>query len=166
MTTAERLDAAHPLDAGHGTRTVQIVAGAVTGATAVSGYTGVMGLVGGSVSLGTGTTGRPPFGTLVLAAFTLFWFVAVPMTVAALAALRPLRHANDIVFGAGVLLVAWVAVETAYLDAYAWFHPAYLGVAALVLSLAWVAAHGGSALTPADHERPGVRTPSRDTWPR
>jgi len=166
MTTAHRLNPAHPREAVGGTRTAQIVAGAVTGVTALSGYTGVMGLVGGSVSLGPETDGRLPFGSLVLTGFTLFWFVAVPMTVATLAALRPVRHANDIVFGAGVLLVAWIAVELAYLKVYSWFHPTYLGVAVVVLGLAWVAAHGDGAEGAADRERSGVRAPGRGTWPR
>ena len=57
------------------------------------------------------------------------------MTVASVAAGRGMRHAADIVFGAGLLLVAWIAVELAFIKAYSWFHPTYLVAAIVVLDL-------------------------------
>ena len=120
------------------TRTLQIITGVVTGATALSGFAGVVGLLGGGLSFGPQIDARLPFDSLALAGIALLCFVAVPMTIAAVTSFRPGRHTNDFVFGSGVLMVAWIGVELAYIKVYSWFHPTYLAVAFLVLALGWV----------------------------
>jgi hypothetical protein len=60
------------------------------------------------------------------------------MTVASVAAERSMRYGADIVFGAGLALVAWIAVELAFIEAYSWFHPTYLVAAIVVLGLGWL----------------------------
>ena len=60
------------------------------------------------------------------------------MTAAAVAAARDTRHSADIMFGAGMLLVAWIAVELAFIKVYSWFHPTYLVAAIVVLGLGWL----------------------------
>jgi hypothetical protein len=117
---------------------VRVTSAVVTGAIALSGYAGVVGLLGGGLSFGDTINARLPFGSLFLAGLALLAIVAVPMTVASVAAGRGLRHGPDIVFGAGILLVAWIAVELAFIKAYSWFHPTYLVAAIVVLGLGWL----------------------------
>lgn len=117
---------------------VRVTAAAVTGAIALSGYAGVVGLMGGGISFGDTIDARLPFGSLFLAGMALLAIVAVPMTVASVASGRGMRYAADIVFGAGLLLVAWIAVELAFIEAYSWFHPTYLLAAIVVLGLGWL----------------------------
>ena len=118
---------------------VRVAAAVITGAIALSGYTGVVGLVGGGISFGDTIDARLPFpGSLFLAGLALLAIVAVPMTVASVAAGRGTRYGADIVFGAGLLLVAWIAVELAFIRAYSWFHPTHLGAAIVVLGLSWL----------------------------
>ena len=121
-----------------GGKIVRVTSAVVTGVIALSGYAGVVGLMGGGISFGDIINARLPFGSLVLAGAALLSIVAVPMTVAAVAAGRDSRHSADIVFGAGLLLVAWIAVELAFIKAYSWFHPTYLVAAIVVLGLGWL----------------------------
>jgi hypothetical protein len=67
---------------------VRVTAAVITGAVALSGYAGVVGLLGGGISFGDTIDARLPFGSLFLAGLALLAIVAVPMTVASVAALR------------------------------------------------------------------------------
>ena len=96
---------------------VSVTAAVITGAIALSGYAGVVGLLGGGISFGDTIDARLPFGSLFLAGLALLAIVAVPMTVASVAAGRGIRYGPDIVFGAGLALVAWIAVELAFIKA-------------------------------------------------
>jgi hypothetical protein len=127
---------------------VRVAAAVITGAIALSGYAGVVGLVGGGISFGDTIDARLPFGSLFLAGLALLAIVAVPMTVASVAAGRGTRYGAEIVFGAGLLLVAWIAVELAFIRAYSWFHPTYLGAAIVVLGLSWLMNRTASAAAP------------------
>ena len=75
----------------------------------------------------------------------LLLVVAAPMTAAAVACIRDLRYASELVIGAGLLLVAWIAVELAFIKSYSWFHPMYLGLAILVLISGWLLERAGRA---------------------
>jgi hypothetical protein len=119
-------------------RPLQIAAAVITGLIALSAYAGVVGLVGGWISFGEIINARLPYGSLLLAGIALLFFVAAPMTVAAVAALRGRTYAGDIVVGAGLLLVAWIAIELAFIKSYAWFHPTYLALAVLVMLCGWL----------------------------
>jgi hypothetical protein len=114
---------------------LQVVAALVTGATAVSAYAGVVGLMGGGISFGPTVDARLPFGSLWLAGTALLLIVALPMTAATVADWRGTPHHADAVSGAGLLLVAWIGIELAFIKVYSWFHPTYLGVALVVLVL-------------------------------
>lgn len=135
VTGLERLEL---MSKAGGGKIVRVTSAVVTGVIALSGYAGVVGLMGGGISFGDIINARLPFGSLVLAGAALLAIVAVPMTVAAVAAGRDTRHSADIVFGAGLLLVAWIAVELAFIKAYSWFHPTYLVAAIVVLGLGWL----------------------------
>ena len=117
---------------------IRVTSAVTTGIIAFSAYAGVVGLVGGGISFGDTIDARLPFGSLVLAGAGLLVIVALPMTAAAIAAARDTPRSADIVFGAGLLLVAWIAVELAFIKAYSWFHPTYLVAAIVVLGLGWL----------------------------
>jgi hypothetical protein len=131
----ERLNLMNLAGAG---KIVRVAAAVITGAVALSGYAGVVGLLGGGISFGDTIDARLPLGSLFLAGLALLAIVAVPMTVASVAAGRGMRYGADIVFGAGLALVAWIAVELAFLEVYSWFHPTYLVAAIVVLGLGWL----------------------------
>ena len=40
---------------------------------------------------------------------------------------RDTRYQADLLFGAGLLLVAWIGAKLAFIQAYSWFHPALPG---------------------------------------
>ena len=120
------------------TKIIRMTSGVVTAVIALSAYGGVFGLMSGGISFGDVIDARLPFGSLVLAGVALLIIVAIPMTVASIAAIRATRHSADLVFGAGLLLVAWIAVELAFIKAYSWFHPTYLVAAIVVLGLGWL----------------------------
>jgi hypothetical protein len=128
---------------GRATRWLQIGTAALTGIIALSAYAGVVGLVGEAISLGGTITARLPYQSLFLAGMALLFFVAAPMTVAAVACIRDLRYASELVIGAGLLLVAWIAVQLAFIKSYSWFHPTYLGLAILVLISGWLLQRDG-----------------------
>jgi hypothetical protein len=119
-------------------RGLQIGTAVLTGIIALSAYAGVVGLVGGAISFGEVIDARLPFGSPFLAGIALLAFVAAPMTAAAVASVRDLRHADELVFSAGLLLVAWIAVELAFIKSYSWFHPTYLVLAVVVLLCGWL----------------------------
>jgi hypothetical protein len=123
---------------------IRLTAALITGAIALSGYAGVVGLLGGGISFGDTIDARLPFGSLFMAGLALLAIVAVPMTVASVAAGRGMRYSADIVFGAGLVLVGWIAVELAFIKAYSWFHPTYLVAAIVVLGLSWLMNRTGS----------------------
>jgi len=117
---------------GRAKRPIQIGTAVLTGLIALSAYGGVVGLVGGGLSFGETIDARLPYGSLFLGGIALLFFVAAPMTLAAVVSLRDPRHAGDIVMGAGLLLVAWIAIELAFIKSYSWFHPTYLALGILV----------------------------------
>jgi hypothetical protein len=123
---------------------IRLTAALITGAIALSGYAGVVGLLGGGISFGDTIDARLPFGSLFMAGLALLAIVAVPMTLASVAAGRGMRYSADIVFGAGLVLVGWIAVELAFIKAYSWFHPTYLVAAIVVLGLSWLMNRTGS----------------------
>jgi hypothetical protein len=126
-------------------RWLQIGTAALTGIIALSAYAGVVGLVGGAISFGETINARLPFHSLFLAGMALLLAVAAPMTAAAVACIRDLRYASELVIGAGLLLVVWIAVELAFIKSYSWFHPTYLGLAILVLISGWLLERAGRA---------------------
>src|SRR5688572_13080012 len=132
---------------------IRCTAVAVTGLIALSAYAGVVGLLGGGISFGETIDARLPFGSLILAGLALLAFVAVPMTIAAVAAAKDTHRSANLVFAAGLLLVVWIGVELAFIKAYSWFHPTYLAAGVAVLGLAWLMDRAGSRPTPASPMR-------------
>jgi hypothetical protein len=129
-------------------RRLQIGTAALTGIIALSAYAGVVGLVGGAISFDETINARLPYQSLFLAGMALLLVVAVPMTAAAVGCIRDLCYASELVIGAGLLLVAWIAVELAFIKSYSWFHPTYLGLAILVLISGWLLERAGRTPSP------------------
>ena len=77
----------------------------------------VVGLVGEESSFRKVINARLPFHSLLLAGIALLFFVAAPMTAATVACARSAirRRAS---FCAACFLVAWIAIELAFLMAY------------------------------------------------
>jgi hypothetical protein len=126
---------------------IRFTAVAVTGLIALSAYAGAVGLLGGGISFGETIDARLPLDSLILAGLALLAIIAVPMTIAAVAAAKDAHHSSDLVFAAGLLLVVWIGVELAFIKAYSWFHPTYLVAAVAVLGLAWLMDRAGSRPT-------------------
>jgi hypothetical protein len=123
---------------GHARRSLQIGTAALTGIIALSAYAGVVGLVGGAISFGETIKAWLPYHGLFLAGMALLLVVAAPMTAAAVACIRDLRYASELVIGACLLLVAWIAMELAFIKSYSWFDPTYLLLAILVMICGWL----------------------------
>ena len=124
---------------------VRVISVVLTGVIAATGYLGVLGLLGGSLTFGETINARLPFGSRVLAGVALLIIVAGPMTVATVALVRHARRSADLVFGAGLLLVAWIAVQLAFIEAYSWYQPTYLALACVVLALCWLLDRAGAS---------------------
>ena len=99
---------------------------------------------------------------MIVAGLALLAIVAVPMTIAAVAATKDAHHSPDLVFAAGLLLVVWIGVELAFIKTYSWFHPTYLAAAVAVLGLGWLMDRHGSTPTrrAADDDHAAERGPS------
>jgi hypothetical protein len=135
------------MDMRGSSKIIRRAAAVITGLIALSAYAGAVGLVGGGISFGDTIDARLPFGSLFLAGLALLVFVALPMTMAAVAAAKDTQHSPVLVFAAGLLLVIWITVELAFIKAYSWFHPTYLALGVIVLELGWLMARDGSAPT-------------------
>lgn len=112
------------------------------GAVAFSAYAGAVGLIGGGLTFGPPIDERLPFASLLVAGLALLGFVAVPMSVAAVAAARPGPFTAAVVLAAGELLIAWIAVELTFIQTYSWLQPLYLVGAGVVVALSWLLARG------------------------
>ena len=133
---------------------LRITASVFAALVAFSAYAGVVGLVGGGITFGDEIDQRLPFGSHVLAGIALLLFVAVPMTAASVALWRASRHAVDLLELAGLALVAWIAVELAFIKAYSWFHPTYLAIAVVVVATAMVMRAAAARSSGAEPEPP------------
>jgi hypothetical protein len=96
---------------------------------------GAWGLASGSLSIGARLEDRLPFGSPVLGGVALFLAVAVPNAVLAVLAWRGDRRTGTVAVAVGLVLIAWIAVELAFLRELSFFHPLYLGVGLLLVWL-------------------------------
>ena len=110
---------------------------AYTATVAASGVAGVYGLGSGGISFGADIDARLPFHSSLLAGLALLCFVVVPHSWAAVSAWRGMPRADDLLTFAGGALVAWIAVELAFIQTYSWFHPVFLAVGLGTLWAGW-----------------------------
>jgi hypothetical protein len=111
--------------------------GVACGVMCVAGLAGVVGLAGGSLDLGPAITARIPAGSPVLGAVALGLVVALPMGAAAVAGWRRSRWTATLAAVAGTALIAWIAVEIAFIRTFSWLQPvcAVYGAGVLVLAV-------------------------------
>ena len=105
------------------------------GAVAIPAVGGAVSLANGTIDMGETIVDRFPWQSVELAGLALFTCVAVPFCTLAVLAWRgsPLTGRSALV--AGLLLVAWIAVQMVLIRTLSWFHPTYLAVG---LWFAWV----------------------------
>lgn len=111
---------------------------------------GVLGLVTanalyGGVGLMVNGLGMPgdwldgtPFASWVLPGVALLVLVAVPQAVALVALVRDRPGADRWVLAAGVMLMAWIAVQLAVLQRYFFLQPVIFAFGAVEVTLAWL----------------------------
>lgn len=98
---------------------------------AVSAFGGAVGLIGGSLSVGTELNARLPFHSPVLGGIALATIVGFPFSVVAWRAQRRDRRTGMTSVVAGVALVGWLVVELAFIREFSFFQVIYavIGVA-------------------------------------
>ena len=108
---------------------------AVLGAlNALAATGGAWGLASGGLSLG-GFESRLPWDSTLLGGLALFVVVAVPNAVLAVLAWRGDRRTGPVAVATGLVLVAWILVELAFLRELSFFHPLYVAVGLVMVWL-------------------------------
>lgn len=107
----------------------------VAGLNAVAGLGGAWGLASGVLDLGSEVEARLPWASTSLAGVALALAVAVPNAVVTVLAVRGDRRTGAATVAAGVVLVAWILVELAFILEFSFFHPLYVAVGLLMMWL-------------------------------
>ncbi|MFN8051053.1 MAG: hypothetical protein U0Q22_06435 [Acidimicrobiales bacterium] len=110
-----------------------IVIGAVL--VSVSAVGGAIGLATGELTLGHELDQRLPFASPVFGGVALGLVVAVPFFLLALAAMNGDARTGILSILVGVSLIAWLAVELAFIRELSFFHPLF-GVVGVLFVLA------------------------------
>ena len=97
-------------------------------AVAVSVYVGMVGLATGALALGGRLDRRLPLHSPVLGGLALAVMVGVPATVVAVLAARGDARSDRAAVVAGVLLVAWIAIELTFIREFSPLQPFYVAV--------------------------------------
>jgi hypothetical protein len=95
---------------------------------ALSAYGGVVGLATGALDLGPTLNRRLPFHSPVFGALALLVIVAVPAAALAWDAARGDERVGVTASFAGIMLIAWIAVEVAFVREFSWLQPSYVAV--------------------------------------
>ena len=105
------------------------------GVIATAAYFGALGLILGFLDLGATVTARLPFDSPVLGGVALTIVVAVPSSVLAWLAWRGDRRTAVAAVVTGTLIVAWIAVELAFIREFSFFHPTFVVIG---IALIWI----------------------------
>ncbi|MEO8692970.1 MAG: hypothetical protein ABI658_05605 [Acidimicrobiales bacterium] len=98
---------------------------------AVAAGGGAIALLAGWTDFGDRLDQRLPFDSLVLAGLALAAIVALPLSGLAVLAWRGDPRAGRVAVGTGVVLVAWIVVQLAFLRAFSVFQPTYVVIGVL-----------------------------------
>ena len=96
---------------------------------------GGIGLLTGTIGMSDAWLAGTPFGSWLVPGLALLLIVAVPMLVAAGAELRPTRHPQAVSAVAGLLQVAWIALELLLMQRYDPLQPLVLALAVVLLAV-------------------------------
>ena len=113
-----------------GSRRRRVPLAAYAGAVAVSAYAGTVGLATGVLALGGRLDHRLPLHSPVLGGLALAVIVGGPATLVAGLAARGDARTDRAAIVAGVLLIAWIAVELAFIREFSPLQPFYAAVGA------------------------------------
>lgn len=95
---------------------------------ALAAWAGAIGLVTGGTDFGESINDRLPFDSLVLAGLALGIIVGIPLTVLAWSAWTGGPRTNDVALVVGLMLIGWIVVQVAVIQAFSVFQPAYLAI--------------------------------------
>lgn len=105
------------------------------GLIACSAWGGAVGLALDALGLPPEIQDRLPFGSQLLGGVALALVVGVPMTVVAVLAWRGDPRTGPAAVIAGILQVAWIVVQVAFIRELSFFHPTYLLVGAALIAV-------------------------------
>ncbi|MDV7136568.1 hypothetical protein [Williamsia muralis] len=117
-----------------GLRAVATVAAALTGLLA---FAGAIGVAGGGADFGKDVEQRLPWESPVLAGIALALVVGVPTTLAAFTLWRLMPQAAVTTLIAGVMLVAWIAVQIAVIREFNPLQVVFGLVGLLLIATGW-----------------------------
>jgi hypothetical protein len=107
---------------------------AYAGFVAFSAYAGAVGLVTGALDTGPTIEHRLPLHSPVLGGIALALVVGVPATVLSERAWRGQEVGRAAVV-AGSMLIAWIAIEVAFIREFSWLQVFYTGVGVSFIAL-------------------------------
>jgi hypothetical protein len=102
---------------------------------AAAAWGGAIALLAGWTDFGDRLDQRLPFESPVLAGLALAVIVAVPLSGLAALAWRGDPRTGRAAMWTGVVLVAWIAVQLAFLRAFSLFQPAYVVIGGLFVGV-------------------------------
>ena len=108
--------------------------GAVCAGVSINAFGGAFGLASGAIDLGADAQARLPMSSAGLAGLALVLVVGVPMGMAAASAFAGGGKSGPRAHMAGVLLVAWVAIQPAVIGETSWLQ-AFFGVIGVFVAL-------------------------------
>ncbi len=100
-----------------------------------SAYAGAVGLATGTLDTSGSINERLPFHSPVFGGVALAIVVGIPTTVLARYAWRGDRNTGRTAVVAGSLLIAWIAVELAFIRELSWLQFFYVGVGATFIAV-------------------------------
>jgi hypothetical protein len=103
---------------------------AYAGLIAFSAYAGAAGLATGALDMGATINQRLPFRSPVVGGVALALVVGLPMTVVAVRSVQRARNIGTAATVAGVVLVAWIVTELAFILEVSWLQLLFLAVGA------------------------------------
>ncbi len=112
-----------------------MVMAGVAGVVACWAVAGAIGLITGGIDMGAGIDRRLPLHSPVLAGALLTVFVAVPMGVTTVAAVRDGRWSGAAALVSGAVLVGWIAVQPVIIGQFSWLQPVFGVCGVIVASL-------------------------------
>jgi hypothetical protein len=102
---------------------------------AVNAFGGGVYGIGGAEDVPTDLLNGTPFGDFLIPSLILLVAVGGSSLLAAMAVFRRHRLARPVAFGAGTVLLGWMAVQLAFIGYVSWMQPTAVVVAFLVLVL-------------------------------